>query len=107
MDEPHVHLFIRRSAEYGSRIGPVAFAAGAGGFLVWLISLDAAPSVGAVGWLVGLCGMMVALSAALASSVGLLSPDGRSQAARGLMMSALGILIPAALAFFVISFVWN
>lgn len=107
MDEPHVHLFIRRSAEYGGRIGPVAFAAGAGGFLVWLISLDAAPSVGAVAWLVGLCGMMVALSAALASAVGLLSPTGRGLAARGLLTSALGVLVPAALAFLVISFFWN
>ena len=46
MDEPHVHVVIRRSAEFGGRIGPVAFAAGVVGFLVWLISLDAAPSAG-------------------------------------------------------------
>ena len=107
MDEPHVHLFVRRSAEYGGRIGPVAFAAGAGGFLVWLISLDAAPSVGAVAWLVGLCGVTVALSAAVASAVGLFSPPGRGVAGRGLLTSALGVLIPAALAFFAISFFWN
>jgi hypothetical protein len=107
MDEPHVHLVIRRSADYGGRIGPVAFAAGVGGFLVWLISLDAAPSVGVVGWSVGLCGMIVALSAALASAVGLLTPTGRGPAARGLLTSALGVLIPAALAFLVISFFWS
>ena len=107
MDEPHVHLFIRRSAEYGGRIGPVAFAAGAGGFLVWLISLDTAPSVGAVAWLVGLCGVMVALSAALASAVGLLSTTERGLAARGLLTSALGVLIPAAAAFFAITFFWS
>jgi hypothetical protein len=107
MDEPHVHLVIRRSADYGGRIGPVAFAAGLGGFLVWLISLDAAPSVAAVGWLVGLCGMMVALSAALASSVGRPSPTGRRPAARGLLASSLGVLVPAALAFFALSFLWS
>jgi hypothetical protein len=107
MDEPHVHLFIRRSAEYGGRIGPVALAAAAGGFLLWLIALDAAPALGALGWLVGLCGMVVALSAGLASAVGLLSRDGRRYAVRGLATSALGILIPAALAFMVISFVWD
>ena len=107
MDEPHVHPFIRRSAEYGGRIGPVAFAAGAGGFLVWLISLDAAPTVAAVGWLVGLCGMMIALSAALASAVGLLSSDERAYAVRSLLTSALGILIPALFAFVVISFIWK
>ena len=107
MDEPHLHLFIRRSAEYGGRIGPVALAAAAGGFLVWLIALDAAPALGAVGWLVGLGGMLVALSAALASAVGLLSAGGRGDAARGLVTSALGILIPATLAFLVISLVWK
>jgi hypothetical protein len=107
MDEPHVHLFLRRTAEYGGRIGPVAFAAGVGGFLVWLVSLDTAPSVGAVAWLVGLCGLMVALSAALASSVGLLSRTGRRLGARGLLTSALGVLVPAAFAFLVISFFWN
>lgn len=107
MDEPHLHLFIRRSAEYGGRIGPVALAAAAGGFLVWLIALDAAPALGAVGWLVGLGGMLVALTAALASAVGLLSAGGRGYAARGLVTSALGILVPATLAFLVISFVWN
>ena len=107
VNERPVHLFIRRSAEYGGRIGPVAFAAGAGGFLVWLISLDAAPRLGALGWLVGLCGMVVALSAALASSVGLLSPSGRAVALRGLLTSAGGILVPAAVAFVVISFVWS
>jgi hypothetical protein len=107
MDEPHVHSFIRRSADFGGRIGPVALAAGAGGFLVWLIALDASPAIGALGWLVGLCGMLVALSAALASAVGLLSSGGRAYAARGLMTAALGILIPAALAFFVISFIWS
>ena len=107
MDEPHVHLFIRRSAEYGGRIGPLALAAGAGGFLVWLITLDASPAIGAVGWLIGLCGMLVALSAALASAVGLLSAEGRASAARGLVTSALGIMIPAAAAFVVISLFWN
>lgn len=107
MDEPHVQLFIRRSAEYGGRIGPVALAAAAGGFLVWLIALDAAPALGALGWLVGLFGMLVALSAALASAVGLLSPEARGYAARGLTASALGILIPALVAFLVISFVWK
>jgi hypothetical protein len=107
MDEPRVHLFVRRSAEYGGRIGPVAFVAGVGGFLVWLISLDAAPSVGAVGWLVGLCGMIVALSSAFASSVRPPAPTGRRLAARGLLTSALGVLGPAAVAFFVISFFWS
>ena len=107
MDEPHVHLLIRRSAEYGSRIGPLAFAAGLGGFLIWLISLDAAPSVGPVAWLVGLCGMIVALSSALASSVGLLARTGRTLAARGLLTSALRVLGPAAVAFFAISFFWS
>lgn len=107
MDEPHVHLFIRRSVEYGGRIGPVALAAAAGGFLLWLITLDAAPALGALGWLVGLCGMLVALSAALASAVGLLTRDGRRYAVRGLVTSALGILIPALLAFVVISFLWD
>ena len=107
MDEPHVHLLIRRSAEYGGRIGPLAFAAGVGGFLIWLISLDALPSVGAIGWVVGLCGMMVALSSALASSVGLLARTGRRLAARPLLTSALRVLGPAAVAFFVISFFWS
>ena len=107
MDEPHVHLFVRRSAEYGNRIGPVAFAAGVGGFLVWLISLDAAPSVGTVGWLGGLCGMVVALSSAFASSVGPHSPTGRRLAARGVLTSALRVLGPAAVAFFVLSFFWS
>jgi hypothetical protein len=107
MDEPHVHLLIRRSAEYGGRIGPLAFAAGLGGFLIWLISLDAAPSVGSVGWLVGLCGMIVALSSALVSSVGLLARTGRRLAARGMLMSALRVLGPAAAAFCVISFFWS
>jgi hypothetical protein len=107
MDEPHVHLLIRRSAEYGGRIGPLAFAAGVGGFLIWLISLDAAPSVGPVAWLVGLCGMIVALSSAIASSVGLLARAGRRLAARGLLASALRVLGPAAVAFFVISFFWS
>ena len=107
MDEPHVHLFIRRSAEYGGRIGPIALATAAGGFLLWLIALDAAPWLGALGWLVGLCGMVVALSAGLASAVGLLARDRRGYAARGLMTSALGILIPALLAFAVISLVWD
>ena len=107
MDEPHVHLLIRRSAEYGGRIGPLAFAAGVGGFLVWLISLDALPSVSAIGWLIGLCGMMVALSSALASSVGLPPRTGRRLAARGLLMSALRVLAPAAVAFFAISFFWS
>jgi hypothetical protein len=107
MDEPHVHLLIRRSSEYGGRIGPLAFAVGVGGFLIWLISLDAAPSVGSVAWLVGLCGMIVALSSALASSVGLLARTGRRLAARGLLTSALRVLGPAAGAFFVISFFWS
>jgi hypothetical protein len=107
MDEPPVPLLIRRSADYGARIGPVAFAAGVVGFLIWLISLDAAPSVGSAGWLVGLCGMIVALSSALASSVGLLARTGRRLAARGLLASALRVLGPAALAFFVISFFWR
>ncbi|MDF2752613.1 MAG: hypothetical protein K0S82_996 [Gaiellaceae bacterium] len=107
MDEPHVHLLLRRSAEYGGRIGPLAFAAGVGGFLIWLISLDALPSVGAIGWVVGLCGMTVALSSALASSVGLLARTGRRLAARPLLTSALRVLGPAAVAFFVISFFWN
>jgi hypothetical protein len=107
MDEPHVHLIIRRSAEFGGRLGPIAFAAGAVGFLVWLISLDAAPWVGAVGWLVGLCGMMVALSSALASSVGPLVPTGRTRVARGVLASALAVLAPAALAFFAISLLWS
>jgi hypothetical protein len=107
MDEPHVRLFVRRSAEYGGRIGPVAFAAGVGGFLVWLISVDAAPSVGAVGWLVGLCGMIVALSSAFASSVGPPASTGRRLTARGLLTSALRVLGPAAVAFFVLSFCWS
>jgi hypothetical protein len=71
MGEPHVHLFIRRSAEYGGRLGPVALVAGVGGFLVWLAMLDAAPAVGAVGWLVGFAGMVLGLCAAVASAVGL------------------------------------
>ena len=107
MDDPHVHHFIRRSAEYGGRIGPVALAAAAGGFLLWLIALDAAPALGALGWLVGLGGMGVALSAALASAVGLLSREGRAYALRGLVTSAFGILVPALLAFAVISFLWD
>ncbi|HEX2291940.1 MAG TPA: hypothetical protein VHH55_01415 [Gaiellaceae bacterium] len=107
MDEPHVHLFIRRSAEYGGRIGPVALAAAAGGFLIWLITLDASPRVGAVAWLVGLGAMLVALSAALASAVGLLFADGRAYAVRGLVTGALGILVPAGVAFVVITFVWQ
>jgi hypothetical protein len=107
MDEPHVQLFVRRFAEYGGRIGPVAFAAGVGGFLVWLVSFDAAPSVGAVGWLVGLCGMVVALSSALASSAGLLARTGRTTAPRGLLTAALRVLGPAVVAFFVISFYWS
>jgi hypothetical protein len=77
------------------------------GFLVWLISLDAAPSVGAVGWLVGLCGMMVALSSALASSVGPLLSTGRTRAARGVLTSSLAVLVPAALAFVAISLFWS
>ncbi|HET9322978.1 MAG TPA: hypothetical protein VFO03_03810 [Gaiellaceae bacterium] len=105
MDEPHVQHLIRRSAEYGGRIGPVALAAGAGGFLVWLIALDASPAIREVGWLVGLCGMLVALPAAFASALRL--RDGRAYAGRRLVTAALGIVIPAVLAFLVISFIWS
>ena len=106
MDEPHVHLFARRSAETRGLLGPVALAAGAAGLLVWLISLDA-DALGVVGRVVGLCGMLIALSAAIGSSVGLLSRAVRAFALRGLVTSAAGILVPAAVAFLVLSFVWR
>jgi hypothetical protein len=51
--------------------------------------------------------MTVALSSALASSVGLLARTGRRLAARPLLTSALRVLGPAAVAFFVISFFWS
>lgn len=107
MGGPHVHLFIRRSAEYGGKLGPVALVAGAGGFVVWLATLEALPAVGAVGWLVGFGGMMLALCAALASAVGLLSPERRGYAVRGLLSASLGIMIPAGLALLVISLAWS
>jgi hypothetical protein len=107
MGEPHVHVFIRRSAEYGGRLGPIALVAGVGGFVVWLATLDSAPAVGAVGWLVGFGGMTLGLCAALASAVGLLSPERRRYALRGLLTASLGILIPAGLALLVISLAWN
>lgn len=107
MDEPHVHVFIRRSAEYGGKLGPVALIAGGGGFVVWLATLEVAPAVGAVAWLVGLGGMTLGLCAAVASAVGLLSPERRGYALRGLLSASLGILIPAGLALLVISLAWN
>ena len=106
MDEPRVHLFARRSAEAGGLLGSVALAAGAGGLLVWLIALDA-DALGLVGRLVGLGGMLVALSAAIGSSVGLLARAVKAFALRGLVTSAAGILVPAAVAFLVLSFVWR
>lgn len=107
MDEPHVHVFIRRSAEYGGKLGPIALVAGAGGFVVWLATLEVSPSVGAVAWLVGFGGMTLGLCAALASAVGLLSPERRGYALRGLVSASLGILIPAGLALLVIWLAWN
>lgn len=107
MGEPPVPLFIRRSAEYGGKLGPVALAAAVGGFVVWLATLEMSPAVGAVGWLIGLGGMLLGLCAAVASAVGLLSPDRRRYAIRGLLSASLGILIPAGLALLVISFAWS
>jgi hypothetical protein len=107
MGGPHVHLFIRRSAEYGGKLGPVALVTAAGGFVVWLATVQVSPTVGAVGWLVGVGGMMLALCAALASAVGLLSPERRGYAVRGLLSASLGIMIPAGLALLVISLAWS
>jgi len=107
MGEPHVHVFIRRSAEYGGRLGPISAVVGLSGFLVWLATFDATPAVGAVGWLAGLGGMLLGLCAAFASAVGLLSPAGRGEAARGLILASVGILVPAALAYLVIGIVWT
>jgi ethanolamine transporter EutH len=107
MGEPHVHLVIRRSAEYGGRIGPVALAAGLGGFVVWLVSLRATPALAAIGWLVGVGGMFVGVTAAVASAVGLLSSERRRFAARGIFTGSLAVLIPALLAFLVIALVWE
>ena len=51
--------------------------------------------------------MMVALSSALASSVGPLSSTGRTRAAGGVVTSSLAVIVPAALAFFAISLFWT
>jgi hypothetical protein len=107
MGEPPVYLFLRRSAEYGGRIGPVALVAGLGGFVVWLVSLRGTPALAAVGWLVGVGGMFVGVTAAVASAVGLLSSDRRQFAARGLFTGSLAVVIPALLSFVVISLLWE
>jgi hypothetical protein len=106
MGESPVHVFIRRSAEYGGRVGPYALGAAVTGFVLWLLAADASPAIGGIGWLVGVGGMLAALCAALASGVGLLAPGHRSLAARGLVTGALGVLIPAALALAVMTFLW-
>jgi hypothetical protein len=106
MGEPAVHLFLRRSAEYGGRIGPLALAAGLGGFVVWLVALRGTPALAAIGWLVGVGGMFVGVTAAVASAVGLLSSD-RRQAARGFFTGSLAVVIPALLSFLVISLLWE
>jgi hypothetical protein len=51
--------------------------------------------------------MTLGLCAALASAVGLLSPERRRYAVRGLLTASLGILIPAGLALLVISLAWS
>jgi hypothetical protein len=107
MAAPHVHVFIRRSAEYGGRIGPVALVAGLGGFVVWLVALRGTPALAAIGWLVGVGGMVVGVTAAVASAVGLLSSDRRGFAARGFLTGSLAVLVPALLAFLVIALVWE
>jgi hypothetical protein len=107
MGEPPVYLFLRRSAEFGGRIGPVALVAGLGGFVVWLVSLRGTPALAAIGWLVGVGGMAVGVTAAVASAAGLLSSERRRLAARGLFTGSLAVLIPALLSFLVISLVWN
>lgn len=103
MDEPHVHVFIRRSAEYGGRLGPIALIAGVGGFLLWMATLQATPALAALGWLVGVGGMLVGLCAALASAVGLLSSERRAFAARGFFTASLAVLLPALVAFAVLA----
>jgi hypothetical protein len=101
MDAPHVHTFIRRSADLGGRMGPIALASATGGFLVWLLALNRMPSLGVAGWLLGVLGVLLGLVAALAGAVGLLS-DERRRARTGLATGALAVLIPALFALVVL-----
>lgn len=101
MDAPHVHVFIRRSAGLGGRLGPFALACAAGGFLVWLLAVNRLPEVGVAAWLVGVAGVLFGLVAAVAGAVGLLSDD-RGRARTGLATGALAVLIPMGLALLVL-----
>lgn len=101
MDAPYVHTFIRRSADLGGRVGPIALGTASGGFLVWLLALNRVPSLGTVGWVLGVLGVLLGLVAALAGAVGLLS-DERRRARTGLATGALAILIPTLLALVVL-----
>ncbi len=98
---PPVQTFIRRSADLGGRIGPIALASAAGGFLVWLLALNRVPSLGTAGWVLGVLGVILGLVAALAGAVGLLSEE-RRRARTGLATGALAVLIPTLLALVVL-----
>jgi hypothetical protein len=101
MDAPQVHAFIQRSADVGGRLGPIALASAAGGFLVWLLALSRLPSLGVAGWILGIAGVVLGLVAALAGAVGLLSSE-RRRARTGLATGALAVLIPTLFALVVL-----
>ena len=107
MDEPHVRVFAGRSNAGAGRIGPFALAAGAGGFVLWVATLGAAPALAALGSLFGIGGMLVGLSAALASAIGRGTPEGREPGSLGSVAAQLAVLVPAVVSFLLLALVWN
>jgi hypothetical protein len=98
MDAPHVHEFVVRSGEVGRRLGPAALVVAVGGFTVWLAALHSAPSFAAAGWALGALGVVLGLTAAVASGVGSFAtprPDGTLS---GLVTGGLAVALPTLLA---------
>jgi hypothetical protein len=98
MDRPQVHQFATRSGEVGRRLGPAALVVAVAGFTVWLAALHSAPSFAAAGWVFGAVGVVLGLTASVASGLGFFAAHRPAGVVRGLLTGAFAVLLPSMLA---------